>query len=82
MQGAAKCINLSFPTEILHCPQCIKAKINSSIMGRRYLKHLILFFFKKISFTPTNVSSKKKKNQKEKKEKKIKTNMVQFHKAP
>ena len=33
------------PTKILNCPQCIKAKINSSIKGRSYLKHLNFFFF-------------------------------------
>ena len=33
------------PTKILHCPQCIKAKINSSIKGRSYFKHLNFFFF-------------------------------------
>ena len=32
-------------TKILHCPQCIKAKINLSIKGRGCLKHLIFFFF-------------------------------------
>ena len=32
-------------TKILHCPQCIKAKINSSIKGRSYLKHWNCFFF-------------------------------------
>ena len=88
------------PTKILHCPQCIKAKINSSIKGRSYLKHLFYLFFE-ISFTPANVSSPKKKNnnnnknkkqkqkskrkkkkkEKKQKEKKIKTNMVQLHKA-
>ena len=76
------------PTKMLHCPQRIKAKINSSIKGRSYLKHLIFFFFFEISFTPTNVSSQKKNNNKTKKQKtkgkkkkKIKTNMVQLHKA-
>ena len=50
------------PTNILRCPQCIKAKINSSIKGRSYLKHLFYFIlFFEISFTPANVSSKKKK---------------------
>ena len=47
------------PTKILHCPQCIKAKINSSIKGRSYVKHLNCFF--EISFTLAIVSSKKKK---------------------
>ena len=84
------------PTKILHCPQCIKTKINSSIKGRSYLKHLIFFFFFEISFTPANVSSQKKNNnktknkkqkqkqkqkQKAKRKKKIKTNMVQLHRA-
>ena len=84
------------PTKILYCPQCIKAKINSSIKGRSYLKHLnCFFFFFEISFTLANVSSQKKNNNKTKKqkqkakrkekkkqkEKKIKTNMVQLHKA-
>ena len=36
------------PTKILHCPQCIKAKINTSIRGRSYLKHLNFFFFLKL----------------------------------
>ena len=83
-------------TKILHCPQCIKTKINSSLKGRSYLKHLnfFFFFFFEISFTPANVSSQKKNNNKTKKqkqkekrkekkkqkEKKIKTNMVQLHK--
>ena len=49
------------PTKILHCPQCIKAKINSSIKGRSYLKHLN-FFFLEISFTPANVSSQNNNN--------------------
>ena len=31
------------PTKILNCPQCIKAKINSSIKGRSYLKNLHFF---------------------------------------
>ena len=54
-------------TKILHCPQCIKAKINSSIKGRSYLKHLIFFFFFfEISFTPANVSSQNKKIKKQK----------------
>ena len=57
------------PTKILHYPQCIKAKINSSINGRSYLKHLIFFFFFEISFTPANVSSQKKNNNKTKKKK-------------
>ena len=85
------------PTKILHCPQCIKAKINSSIKGRSYLKHLNCFFvFFEISFTPANVSSQKKNNNKTKKkqkqkaktkekkkqkEKKTNTNMVQLHKV-
>ena len=60
------------PTKILHCPQCIKAKINSSIKGRSYVKHLNCFF--EISFTPANVSSKKqKKKKKTKQNKKTKT---------
>ena len=51
------------PTNILRCPQCIKAKINSSIKGRSYLKHLFYFIlFFEISFTLANVSSKNKKN--------------------
>ena len=62
MKGAAK-------SKILHCPQCIKAKINSSIKGRSYLKHLIFFFFFEIYFTPTNVSSQKKNNNKTKNKK-------------
>ena len=50
------------PTKMLRCPQCIKAKINSSIKGRSYLKHLFYFIlFFEISFTLANVSSKKKK---------------------
>ena len=49
------------PTKMLRCPQCIKAKINSSIKGRSYLKHLFYLFFE-ISFTLANVSSKNKKN--------------------
>ena len=57
------------PTKILHCPQCIKAKINSSIKGRSYLKHLNCFFFFEISFTPANVSSQKKNNNKTKRHK-------------
>ena len=83
------------PTKILHCPQCIKAKINSSIKGRSYLEHLIFFFFE-ITFTPANVRSQNNNNNnnnnktkktktktktKGKKKKKIKTNMVQLHKA-
>ena len=74
------------PTKILHCPQCIKAKINSSIKGRSYVKHLNCFF--EISFTLAIVSSKKKKKKREKakrkrkqKEKKIKTNMALLQKA-
>ena len=35
------------PTKMLHCPQCIKAKINSSIKRKSYLKHLNFFFFLK-----------------------------------
>ena len=50
------------PTNILRCPQCIKAKINSSIKGRSYLKHLFYFILCfEISFTLANVSSKNKK---------------------
>ena len=64
------------PTKILHCPQRIKAKINSSLKGRSYLKHLLLFFFE-ISFTPTNVSSQKKKKTKNKKQKKKKQKQKQ-----
>ena len=63
------------PTKILHCPQCIKAKINSSIKGRSYVKHLNCFF--EISFTLAIVSSKKKKKKgkgKKKKETKRKEN--------
>ena len=44
----ARCNKMCRPlsqTKILHCPQCMKAKINSSIKGRSYLKHLIFFFF-------------------------------------
>ena len=52
-------------TKILHRPQCIKAKINSSIKGRSYLKHLNFFFFE-ISFTLANVRSQKKKKTKTK----------------
>ena len=50
------------PTKILHCSQCIKAKINLSIKGRSYLKHLNCFFFFEISFTPANVSSQNNNN--------------------
>ena len=50
------------PTKILHCPQCIKAKINSSIKGRSYLKHLNFFFFFEITFTPANVRSQNNNN--------------------
>ena len=58
------------PTKILHCPQCIKAKINSSIKGRSYLKHLNFFFFLvEIFVTPANVSSQKKNNNKTKRHK-------------
>ena len=58
------------PTKILHCPQCIKTKIISSIKGRSYLKHLnCFFFFFEISFTPANVSSQKKKKTKKTKTK-------------
>ena len=80
-------------TKILHCPQCIKTKINLSIKGRSYLKHLFIYLFE-ISFTPANVISPKKNNNKrkrkrkrkrktkgKKKKKKIQTNMVQLHKA-
>ena len=66
MPGVAKSVDLSPPTKILHCPQCIKAKINSSIKGRSYLKHLNFFFFFEISFTSANVSSQKKNNNKTK----------------
>ena len=67
----ARCNKMCRPlsqTKILHCPQCIKAKINSSIKGRSYLKHLIYiyFFYFEISFTPANVSSQKKNNNKTK----------------
>ena len=62
------------PTNILRCPQCIKAKINSSIKGRSYLKHLFYFIlFFEISFTPANVSSKKKKKKITKQKTKTKT---------
>ena len=71
------------PTKILHCPQCIKAKINSSIKGRSYIKHLFIFFFcfkflshlqmlahkRKIITKQKNIKKKKKKRQKEKKRK-------------
>ena len=58
------------PTKILHCPQCIKTKINSSIKGRSYLKHLFIYLFIfEISFTPANVSSQKKNNNKTKNKK-------------
>ena len=81
------------PTKILHCPQCIKTKINSSIKGKSYLKHLILiliFFFKFLSHLQmlahkrkitTKQKTKNKNKNKRQKEKKIKTNMVQLHKA-
>ena len=68
------------PTKILHCPQCIKVKINSSIKERSYLKHLNYFFFLEISFTPANVSSQnnnnnnKTKKQKQKQKAKRKKN--------
>ena len=55
-------------TKILHFPQCIKAKINSSIKRRSYLKHLNCFFLE-ISSTLANVSSQKKNNNKTKKQK-------------
>ena len=61
------------PTKILNCPQCIKAKINSSIKGRSYLKHLNFFFFwlKFLSHLQMLAKTKnKKKGQKEKKNKK------------
>ena len=69
------------PTKILHCPQCIKAKINSSIKGRSYLKHLF-YFLKFLSHlqmlaqkTKKNNNKTKNKNkrqkEKRKKEKKI-----------
>ena len=60
------------PTKILHCPQCIKAKINSSIKGRSYLKHLIFFFFfffEKFLSHLQMLAHKKKKKQKNKKQK-------------
>ena len=71
------------PTKILHCPQCIKAKINSSIKGKSYLKHYFFFFFKFLSHlqklvhkkiiikikqkTKTKTKGKKKKEKKKKK---------------
>ena len=70
------------PTKILHCPQCIKAKINSSIKGRSYLKHFFFFLkflshlqklvHKKIIIiikqkTKTKTKGKKKKEKKKKK---------------
>ena len=77
-QNQARCSKMCRPlppTKILHCPQCIKAKINSSIKGRSYVKHLNCFF--EISFTLAIVSSKKKKKKgkgKKKKETKRKEN--------
>ena len=77
-QNQARCSKMYRPlppTKILHCPQCIKAKINSSIKGRSYVKHLNCFF--EISFTLAIVSSKKKKKKgkgKKKKETKRKEN--------
>ena len=81
-------------TKILHCPQCIKTKINSSIKGRSYLKHLNCFFFFFLKFRShlqmlahkRKITTKQKKQKtktktKGKKKKKIKTNMVQLHKA-
>ena len=73
------------PTKILYCPQCIKAKINSSIKGRSYLKHLIFFFFLKflshLQMLAHKIKITTKQKTKGKKKKKIKTNMVQLHKA-
>ena len=89
-QNQARCSKMYRPlppTKILHCPQCIKAKINSSIKGRSYVKHLNCFF--EISFTLAIVSSKKKKKKKrekakrkrKQKETKIKKNMALLQKA-
>ena len=75
------------PTKILHCPQCIKTKINSSIKGRSYLKHLNCFFFLKflshlqMLAHKRKITTKQKTKKKRQKEKKKKTNMVQLHKA-
>ena len=67
MQGETKCVDLSPQLKYCICPQCVKAKINSSIKGRSYLKHLFIYLFIfEISFTPANVSSQKKNNNKTK----------------
>ena len=55
------------PTKILHCPQCIKAKINSSIKGRSYLQHF--FFFLKFRSHLQMLAHRKNNNKKKKKNK-------------
>ena len=74
------------PTKILHCPQCIKAKINSSIKGRNYLKHLFYFIFEILSHLQMLahkiiiiiiITKKKKVEAKRKKKKKKKSCKVQ-----
>ena len=78
------------PTKILHCPQCIKTKINLSIKGRSYLKHLFIYlkFLSHLQMLShqRKIITKEKEKEKEKqkakrKKKKIQTNMVQLHKA-
>ena len=79
MQDAAKCVDLSPQLKYCICPQCVKAKINSSIKGRSYLKHLNCFFFflKFLSHLQMlahqkNNNNNKTKNQKQKQKQKAK----------
>ena len=75
-QNQARCSKMYRPlppTKILHCPQCIKAKINSSIKGRSYVKHLNCFlrFHSHLQMlAPKKRKRKKRERQKEKGNKK------------
>ena len=89
-QNQARCSKMYRPlppTKILHCPQCIKAKINSSIKGRSYVKHLNCFlrFHSHLQMLAPKKKKKKKKGKakrkRKQKEKKIKTNMALLQKA-
>ena len=68
------------PTKILHCPQCIKTKINLSIKGRNYLKHLFIYLFIYLKFLShlqmlshkRKITTKEKEKEKEKQKQKAK----------
>ena len=76
MQGAAKCVDLSPQLNYCICPQCVKAKINSSIKGRSYLKHLFIylfFFFKFLSHLQMLAHKRKITTKQKNKKQKAKT---------